>query len=108
MWAILKVLSRSPSSVEFQHISQRLQWGAPNTEPSCTGPCRTQITRGDSLPLRASSPSFSLIRVELLRRSKCPTAVWELSLPPAEQRAGVPEALPDGKVYPGVDVKLGN
>ncbi len=107
MWAILKVLSRSPSSVDFHHIAQRLQRGL--GAPKQTSAARTlsdAITCSDSLPLRFFSPSFRLPVWGYSNGKLSDSRLGTLS--PRQTAAGVPEALPDGKVYPGLGVKLGN
>lgn len=104
MWAILKAVSRPPSSVEFHHVARRPQRLERSVLP---GASRTKITCSHSLSVRLSSASFSLAVRGYSNGKNCPTVVWELS-PPGSVAAGVPEALPDGKVYPGLDVKLGN
>lgn len=104
MWAILKAVSRPPSSVEFHHVARRPQRLERSVLP---GASRTEITCSHSLSVRFSSASFSPAVRGYSNGKNCPTVVWELS-PPGSAAAGVPEALPDGKVYPGLDVKLGN
>lgn len=56
-------------------------------------------------PLSSAALPLTLIQagcVGLFKGKSSAAAAWELSFPGCKA-AGVPEALPDGKVYPGLD-----
>lgn len=75
MWAILKVLSPSPSSVEFHHIARRLQRGS--GAPKLPGPCRTQSHAATLLPCASRRPHSGCL-CGASRVENCPGAVREL------------------------------
>lgn len=91
MWAILKVLSRSPSSVDFHHVAQRLQGGS-----GAPKEIRAARTLSDTNHMqRLSSPALLLALIQagcagLFKRKKTVRQPPVNSLPPAEQRQGSP------------------
>lgn len=107
MWAILPVLSLSPSSVEFHHIAQRLQRGsgAPTDQ-------RCPVPLGHNHMLRLFPSTYSHPHSGGLFAA-IPAGKKTAQQPPGNSlswrtAAGVPEALPDVKVQPGLGVKVGN
>lgn len=82
MWAILKVLSLSPSSVEFHHTAQRLTAGLWCTYKDQCSP--DPLGHNHMLRLFSSALLLTLIQhgcMEAIQMENCQTAAWELCLP---------------------------
>lgn len=104
MWAILQVVSRPPSSADFDHVAQRLE-DPHRSELPRTLPDTNHMQCGSS-----SHPHSGWRRGTSDCFRMCPSAARRLALSlsptPGSTAAGVSEALPVGKVCPGLDVQL--
>lgn len=85
MWAILEVLSLSPSSVEFHHIAQRLAAGLWCTYKDQRSP--DPLGHNHMLPLFSPALLLTLIQPGCMegggaiQMENCQTAAWELRPP---------------------------